>query len=91
MGGELGVRHGRVPRRGGTMGVDGVPHFAKLLTTARSANEQRAALDAITTVLREPAMEIQRRMAEDVAVPAMLPLLEDRRYFVRGRCMDALR
>lgn len=72
-------------------GLDGIPHFARVLRESASMNERRAALDAISVVLREPVVEKQRRMAEDVAVPAMLPLLRDRQYALRGACMNALR
>jgi thiol-disulfide isomerase/thioredoxin len=72
-------------------GLAGIPHFARVLRESASTNERRAALDAISVVLREPVVEEQRRMAEDVAVPAMLPLLRDRQYAIRGACMDALR
>ena len=72
-------------------GVEAIPAWLRLLAPDRSTAEGTAAHTAIAMLLRERGLLKTRTIAEEVAVPVLLPLLKEPKGWIRGRTMNTLR
>src|SRR4051812_570028 len=71
-------------------GIAAARHWAELLAPGHKDEERFPPMDAPRPSLRDEGMRATQTAAETLAVPALLPLLREKRAFVRARTMRAL-
>lgn len=86
-----GVASSGFPDAVESWGLDAVPEWVKLLGPNRTTGERTAAISAIEIVLRDNGLRKVRSVAAETAVPALLPVLNDPKGWVRARTMNTLR